>query len=262
VQVNLLGPIELSDGLSTFRLPGAKLRTIVALLALAPRRVVSCEQLIDELWIRHPPGKARNAVQAHIVRLRRILSDRLGDKRAKDMLQTSPAGYVLHLDDGAIDAHRFSHGVAAAKELKATDQQRAAELLRAALALWRGPALLDVGDGIRCRVTAVRLEELRLVAQEEYIDAEIKLGHHDVVTPELEELVACYPLRERFCEQLMVALYRAGRQTDALDVYQRLRRRLGAELGLEPGPPVSARLREILNHDPMLLRAATVGSAT
>lgn len=255
VEVMLLGPIELSDGLSSFRPPGMKLRTTVAMLALTPGKVVSADELMNELWVESPPSKARNALQAHIGRLRKILSGRLGEAAAREILQTHPSGYSLQVSSDAVDVDRFIATVARARGARATNLERSADLLRGALGMWRGPALLDVGEGPQCRIAAVRLDELRLQAEEEQLDVKIALGLHDSAVLELEQLVARYPLRERLCEQLMLALYHSGRQTDALQVYQRIRQRLQADLGLEPGPSLRSRLREILNHDPVLVRS-------
>jgi DNA-binding SARP family transcriptional activator len=222
------------------------------MLALSPGMVVSSAELIDELWGRDPPANARNALQAHIVRLRKILRSRLGAASASELLQTSSSGYSMHVAEESVDVNRFMAIIISATKARTTNLEKSAELLCQALNLWRGPALLDVGEGMLCRVAAVRLDEMRLVAQGDNVDVKILLGQHGAVVPELEQMVARYPLRESFWEQLMVALYRSGRQTDALDAYQRIRQHLDTDLGLTPGPSLRSRFNEILNHDPIL----------
>jgi DNA-binding SARP family transcriptional activator len=252
MQVELLGPVEIRDVWGSFRLPGEKLRTIVAVLALRPGRVVSCDELINELWTGTSPAGARNALQAHVTRLRKILGGRLGEVAVRDILRTHPSGYSFDIAADSVDAERFVETVEAVHGAASTDLEGSADRLGRAMGLWRGPALLDVGDGPLCRAAAARLDEMRLVATAAHIDMRMSLGRHETALTDLEQLVARYPLREHLCEQLMTALYRYGRQSDALDVYQRIRRRLDAELGLAPGPSLQSRMSQILNHDPVL----------
>jgi DNA-binding SARP family transcriptional activator len=252
MEVGLLGPVEIRDEWSSFRLPGEKLRTIVAVLALRPGQVVSCDELINELWTGTFPAGARNALQAHVTRLRKILGGRLGEVAAREVLRTHPSGYSLDITADSVDAERFVDTVEAVRGTVSTDLEGSAHRLGRAMRLWRGPALLDVGDGPVCRAAAARLDETRLVAMAAHIDMRMSLGRHETALTDLEHLVSWYPLREHLCEQLMTALYRYGRQSDALDAYQRIRQRLDAELGLAPGPSLQSRMTQILNHDPVL----------
>ena len=252
MRVDMLGPLEVTDGQVGFTPPGRKLRTVLATLALNPGRVVPAFQLIGELWVDEPPAKAENSLHAHIARLRKLFAAHLGAARARQLVQTTGSGYRLDLPEDAVDAHRFVRLAKQARVLQRHDVEAAAEALQAALDLWRGPALLDVGDGVLCRMAAVQFEEIRLAAHEDLVEAKLTLGQHRTLVPELERLAVQYPLRERFAEQLMVALYRCGRQADALDVYARARLRLSADLGLEPGIGLRATMAQVLRHDPRL----------
>jgi len=195
--------------------------------------------LIDELWGEQPPAKAAKSVQVYVSQLRKIL----GDGR----LETSGHGYLLHVQPGALDSERFQNLLADGREALADDEgHRAAETLRAALALWRGPALSDVAYEPFAQPEIARLEELRLAALEARIDADLALGRDADLVAELEALVRREPLRERLRGQLMLALYRSGRQADALNAYQEARRALAEELGLEPSRELQDLERAIL----------------
>jgi DNA-binding SARP family transcriptional activator len=225
--------------------PGQKLRTLLAIFGLSPSTAISQDQLIDELWPQAPPKDAVNSLQVHILRLRQLLASYAGARAARALLITTGSGYCLSVPDDAIDAILFTKLVAEAQE-PGQEPAQCRKILVSALDLWRGPALLDIGDSMTCRLAAVRLEEARLVAQEVLFDAELSLGMHGATVPLLEQFTARYPLRERFSEQLMVALYRSGRQADAIDVYHRTRQRLLNELGLEPNESIRSRFQEIL----------------
>jgi len=230
--IGVLGPLEVRVGFGEpVEVVGPRLRALVIRLALDPDRVVLASQLVDAVWDEDPPAGAANALQSLVSRLRRLLPD---------VVETHPPGYRLALDPEAVDAVRFQALAAAGRTELARDPARAGETLRAALALWRGPALADVATAQFAAAAVARLEELRLGALEDRIDADLALGRHHAVLAELDELVTAYPLRERLCGQLMRALAAAGRQADALAAYRRLRERLADELGIDPSEELQA----------------------
>jgi DNA-binding SARP family transcriptional activator len=244
MEIEILGPIEVvADRRKS--VGGTKVRATLAMLALNIGRVVSCEELVDELWGTRPPGNARNALQAHVTRLRRLLGD-------EPALVTVDNGYLLDLPPDTVDANRFRRLAAGGAQLVVDAPETAVALLEQALRSWRGPALLDAGQGQRCRAAAHWLNESRIIAREDLMNARLALGDERAVASELERLVAQYPLRERLYELLMLALYRGGRQADALDVFHRLRHRLDDDLGLQPGIDLQRRYRAILSQDPAL----------
>ncbi|MFC9244732.1 BTAD domain-containing putative transcriptional regulator [Streptomyces sp. NPDC057136] len=253
MKIYLLGSQELADEHVSLQIPGEKLRAIVATLALSPNRPVSRNDLIDELWGENPPRNAENSLHGHIARLRRILAARTGRDDLRDLIGTSNFSYMLSLPESDIDASLFCDLVRRAAALRASDPAEAVTLLTEGLGLWRGPALLDAGHGMLCRMAYTRLTETRLTAYEQLFDARFALGLHRSIVTELEQLHAQYPLRERFCEQLITALYSSGRQAEALDAYHRTRQRLSHGLGLEPGHALQARFHEILRQDPVRL---------
>jgi YVTN family beta-propeller protein len=245
MEFRILGPIEASDAGRSVALGPAKQRALLAALLVHANEVVSTDRLIDELWGERPPAKAAKSIQVYVSQLRKAM----GDGR----LETSGHGYVLHVAPGALDSERFENLLAEGREaLAAGEASRAAGTLRAALALWRGPALSDVAYEPFTHAELGRLEELRLAAHEERIDADLALGRAAELVPELEGLVRTEPLRERLRGQLMIALYRSGRQADALEAYQDARRVLVDELGLEPSRPLQELERAILTQDSVL----------
>jgi DNA-binding SARP family transcriptional activator len=218
----------------------------LALLLLDRNRAVSTDRLIDDLWGEQPPETATKALQGHVSQLRKAL----GPER----LVTKSPGYELRVEEGELDLDRFEHLVREGRELLGTgDSKGAAKLLAEALELWRGPPLAEFSEPF-ARDAGARLEEERLAALEDRIDADLALARHDRLVPELEELVAREPLRERPRAQLMLALYRSGRQADALDVYRRTRETLSEELGIEPSRELQELERRMLQHDPDLER--------
>ncbi|MGW6568403.1 AfsR/SARP family transcriptional regulator [Streptomyces sp. NPDC054975] len=253
VHIGLLGPLTVTDQCIPIDIPGEKLRAIIATLALTAGTTVSSFALLDELWGEQPPRSAANSLQGHIARLRRSLVQHSGREEMRKVIRTSGSGYMLALPPENIDASRFIADVELAGRLKARDPEKAIALLTRALDTWRGPALLDTGHGMICRTAAARLEDTRLMARELLIEAKLALGGHYEVVSELEQLLARHPLRERLCEQLMIALYRSGRQADAIGTFHRVRQRLSAELGLEPGPGLQNTMAEILRQGPSLL---------
>ena len=242
MQFAILGRLEVHNGAGDCTPAPGKRRALLVLLLLARGTPVPVDRLVDELWDGEPPPKARNAVQAHVSKLRKELGD------AGRFVAGGPAGYTLELDEESFDLTRFERLVAGAGREEA---EAAAELLREALALWRGRALCDV-PGRFAEREAARLEELRLETLEARVDADLELGGHDGLVSELEGLVEEHPYRERLRAQLMLALYRSGRQADALAVYAEGRRLLAAELGLEPGRSLRELERRILGQAPEL----------
>jgi predicted ATPase/DNA-binding SARP family transcriptional activator len=232
VWIGILGPLEVRVGFGELvEVVGPRLRALLVRLALDPDRVVLGEQLIDAVWGENPPAKAANALQSLVSRLRRLLPD---------VVESHPSGYRLKLDSETVDAVRFENLALAGREELRRDPRRAASTLREALALWRGPALADAAEADFALAARARLEELRLGALEDRVEADLAAVEDDRLVAELEELVTAHPLRERLCGQLMRALSRAGRQADALAAYERLRTRLAEELGIDPSKDLQA----------------------
>src|SRR5919106_1022981 len=249
LDVRLLGPLEVSRQGRAVPIGGPKPRALLAALALDARRVVSVDGLLESLWPGEPPETAAHAVQVYVSQLRQALGD--------DTISTRPPGYAFELDRGSVDVHRFARLVSEGRELLGGgDPAAASSLLREALALWRGPALADFTYEPFAQTEIARLEELRVVALEERIEADLGLGRHAELVPELEALVASQPLRERPRGQLMLALYRGGRQADALAAYREARETLVEELGIEPGPELRKLEGAILRQDEALLPPA------
>jgi DNA-binding SARP family transcriptional activator len=249
VEFRLLGPLEvLRDG-RPVSLGGQKPRAVLAILLLNANRVVSADRLIDALWGESPPSGAANTLQAHVSSLRKALADKDAGS-ADGRIRTQRPGYVIDVRPEELDLVRFEHLVERGHAaLAAGDAQSAARLLHEALGLWRGRALADFAYEPFAEHESARLEELRLVALEERIEADLGAGRHRELVPELERLAAEHPLRERLRGQLILALYRAGRQADALRVYQETRRVLIDELGIEPSPALQQLERAILVQD-------------
>jgi DNA-binding SARP family transcriptional activator/streptogramin lyase len=245
VRFRVLGPLELENGAGGITLDAPKQRALLGVLLLHPNEAVSSERLIDELWGERPPATAPKVLQTYVSQLRRIVG--------ADAILTRPPGYLLRVDEQALDATRFRGLVAEGRGLATRGNHEAASArYRDALALWRGPALAGVVFESFARNELERLEEERVGATIDLIDSELALGQHEEVVPELETLVRRHPLRERLRAQLMLALYRCGRQADALAAYQDARRALVDELGLEPGRELQELERAILTHDPAL----------
>ncbi len=238
LEFRILGPLEVSDETGHVALGGPKQRGLLAILVLEAGRVVATDRLIDLLWGEEAPKTATASLQNAVGRLRRALG--------ADVLETRAPGYVLSVSPDQIDARRVERTLLEGRRLPA-DERR--ERLQAALALWRGPALAEFAFDDFAQAEIRRLDELRLVVIEERIDADLELGRHGDVTSELESLVRDHPLRETFRRQLMLALYRAGRQAEALEVYQDARARFVDELGIEPGPELKRLQSEILRHE-------------
>lgn len=249
VEFAILGPLEVRrDGVSIL-VGGPKQRALLALLLCNANHVVSRERLIDELLDDQPGGSAEHVLHVQISRLRKALADDGEEPR----LLARPPGYTLRVEEGELDLHAFEQRLAEGRRaLEHGDPGQAAKLLADAEALWRGRPLADLEFEPFARLEVQRLEELRLLALEERIEAELALGHHAAVCPELEALAEEYPLRERLRGQLVLALYRSGRQADALESYRAGRAVLVEELALEPGPALRKLQTKILRHDPTL----------
>jgi predicted ATPase/DNA-binding SARP family transcriptional activator len=245
VEFRILGPLELVEDGRRVELSGGRQRTLLALLLLHANEVVSVDRLIDGLWGERPPATAAKVLQNAVSQLRRSLGDNL--------IVTRAPGYVLHVEPEAIDAHRFESLLQDGRSRLAAGQaEEASRILRDGLALWRGRPLDEFAYEPFAETEAARLEELRLRALEERLDADLALGRHADVVGELERLVAEQPLRERPRRQLMLALYQSGRQAEALQAYQDGRRLLAEEIGLEPGPALQQLEKQILTRDPVL----------
>jgi YVTN family beta-propeller protein len=247
LEIRILGPLEVSSDGVPVDVGRGRQRALLAILALHPAKAVSSDELIDELWDGRPPPTASKALQNLVSQLRRTL-----DPRREGLITTRPSGYVLEIADDAVDALRFERLAIEGRNKLELDPAAAAMQLAAALELWRGPPLADFAYQRFARTEVARLEELRLGAVEDRIEAELALGRAVQLVPELEALVVANPWRERLCGQLLLALYRAGRQADALERFRVWSAALRAELGLEPSPMLADLERSILTHDPAL----------
>jgi predicted ATPase/DNA-binding SARP family transcriptional activator len=247
MEFGILGPLEVRDGETLVRVPGAKERALLADLLVNAGRVVSADRLIEDLWGDDPPGNPANTLQGRVSALRRALGP-----VGAGLVVTRPPGYVLELDPEALDAVRFERLIAQATAPIPPERSRAAGLLETALGLWRGPALAEFADRPWALAEAARLEELRLAATEALLDLRLAGGGHAGLVGELESLVAAHPTRERLRGLQMVALYRSGRQADALNVYQETRLVLAEELGIDPSPELQRLHQAILVQDPAL----------
>jgi DNA-binding SARP family transcriptional activator len=245
----VLGPLEVWRGACPVPVRGARERTVLAMLLLADGDTVTVPRLVAAAWDDDPPAGAVKAIRNCVSALRHRL---VADGGPVIPIQANPAGYRLPADAGRLDAREFRHQVNAARQLAAAGATvPAAAELRGALRRWRGPALNGTGSRI-VRDCAVRLDEERMTALEEHLDLELALGHHRQVIGELLTLARQHSLRERFTGQLMLALYRSGRQAEALEAYRCLARCLTEDLGIDPAVALT-RLRDaILRHDPSL----------
>jgi DNA-binding SARP family transcriptional activator len=244
MEFRVLGPLEVQRDGRPIDLRGSKRRAVLALLVLQANEIVRTDRLIDDLWGAEQPANAPAALHNHVSRLRKDLGE--------DVLVTKPWGYVLRAAPESIDLRRFEDLVQEARPLPARERN---EKLGAALSLWRGPALADLANEPALVGEIGRLEELRQSVVEQRIDAQLELGEHNEAIRVLEGLIAAHPLRERLRGQLILALYRAGRQAEALETYRETRRVLVEELGIEPSPELRELERAILRQDPSLASA-------
>jgi DNA-binding SARP family transcriptional activator len=247
VDFRILGPLEIWDDGVAVRVAGDRQRALLAILLLHAGEVVSGDRLMDDLWGDSQPTAGAAALRVRVSQLRKALRDE------GDLLASRAHGYVVRIEPDQLDLHRFERLVGEGEQaLGAGEPALARERLCDALALWRGAPLADFTYAPFARAAVARLEDLRLAAVELRIEADLALGRHAAVVGELETLVADHSLRERFCAQLMLALYRAGRQAEALAAYRTVRDRLVDEVGIEPGPQLRGLERRILAQDPAL----------
>ena len=252
-EFRILGPVEALGGGVPLPIGAGKQRAVLAVLLLNANQVVSTDKLVDDLWGGEPPETALTALQGLVSQLRKLLEPGRAPGAASEVLVTQPPGYLIRARPGQLDLDRFEQLFGeGAEALEAGRATEAAERLREALNLWRGPALADFAYEAFAQTPVARLEELRLAALELRIDADLALGRQRELAGELEALTRTHPLRERFHGQLMLALYRAGRQAEALEAFQEARRVLVDELGIDPSPALQRLEREILTQDPSL----------
>ncbi len=248
MQYRILGPFHVATDGAEVVVGSGKQRALLALLLLHANETVSTDRLIDQLWGETRATSSTKVLQNYVSKLRRLLGE--------GVLITRGRGYELRVEPGELDLDRFNDQVADGRQALAHgDPSGAADALAAALALWHGPPLDDFAYEQFALAEIERLDELRLAVLIERIDADLQLGRHSALIGELETLVAEHPLQERLRGQLMLALYRAGRQAEALHVYQATRRTLVDELGIEPSQELQHLERQILNHDPELAAA-------
>jgi DNA-binding SARP family transcriptional activator len=243
----LLGPLEVTSEDATLELGGPKQRALLALLLFDAGRAVSTDRLIGALWGEQPPRTAATSLQNFVSQLRKVLGP--------DRIVTKPPGYLIRIGSSELDVNRAQALLAEAKDVPAGER---CQKLRVALELWRGEPLEEFGYEAFAQSEIARLEELRLTLLEERIEAEIEAGEPGKLIGELEALVVEHPLRERFREQLMLALYRSGRQAEALDAFQQGRRTLVEELGIEPSPRLQQLHASILRQDVDLVPARAI----
>src|SRR2546426_11373420 len=257
MEFRILGPIEVWSERRQIALGGIKQRALLAVLLLHRNEVVSIDRLIDELWNGHPPATSVKVVQVYVSQLRKALGGRRARSDEEGLLVTRAPGYLLRVEPDELDAERFERLVEEGRRaLGAGSPRLATRTLLEALALWRGPALADFALDSFAQTEIARLEEVRVSALDNRIDADLALGRHEELVGELEALVAENPLRERLRGQLMLALYRAGRQADALEVYRQTRELQHGEPGLEPNRPLQSLEYSILLQDTALELAA------
>lgn len=245
MQICVLGPLLVEDEGRRIAPGGPRQRAVLLYLSLHPNEPVPSERLLEEIWGDDPLASAPNALQAAVSRLRRLLPD--------GRLTTTPQGYVLHLAADELDAGRFLADLTSARDALAEGRSaHAADLMRQALQLWRGPALQDVRFDPFAQAEVARLDELHLAGVETLVEAELARGAGAALVPELQRLTRTHPLRETLHGHLMLALYRSGRQAEALDVYHALRATLDAELGVEPSPALAALMGAVLRQEAWL----------
>jgi DNA-binding SARP family transcriptional activator/streptogramin lyase len=253
MEFRILGLLDVREGGRALALGGPKQRALLAVLLLHANETVSSGRLIDQLWGDQPPESATKALHFYVSQLRRVLEPDRPVGTPGRLLLTHGSGYELRTDPEQIDLHRFERLLLDAQAAReAGDHSTASNALRQALGLWRGPPLADLASQPFAPTAITRIEELRLSALEEWCEEELVLGRHARLIGESERLVAEYPLRERFRGQLMLALYRSGRQAEALDTYRQARHVLVEELGIEPSPQLQRLERAILVQDPTL----------
>ncbi len=249
IEFGILGPLEAHRAGEQLRLGGRNQKAVLALLLLQAGRVVSIERLAAELYGGETPVSAVTQVHRQVSELRKLFD---ADAAAESVIETRPPGYLIRVDGRGFDLHRFESLTTEAADTLGADPRAALALLREALDLWRGPPLADLEYEPFAQAPIARLEDLRLAALERRIEAELALAGHAEVVPELRDLATEHPLRERLRELLMLALYRSGRQVEALEVYRTTREELVQAFGVEPRPELGRLEQAILRHDPDL----------
>ncbi|MFI0507023.1 BTAD domain-containing putative transcriptional regulator [Streptomyces albogriseolus] len=266
MDIDVLGALSVRENGISVTPTAPKPRQVLALLALQADQVVPVRTLIDELWGERPPRSARTTLQTYVLQLRELISAALrrdpentAGRTAKDVLVTLPGGYLLNTSDGTSDVREFERLAGLGyRAMDADDFSGAARHLRDALGLWTGGALADVQTGAQLEIETRRLEETRLCALDQRIEADLRLGRHRELLGELTVLVSRHRTHENLHGQLMLALHRSGRRSEALEVYQRLRNALVRELGLEPSAGLRRMQRSILMSGP---ESVPVGAA-
>ncbi len=255
MHVRVLGSLEAELNGSSIVPSAGKPRQILALLALYAGQVLPASTLMTELWGEEPPRSALTTLQTYILQLRRCMDGALGPAggSSKDVLLTWHGGYLLQVPPVSVDAHEYDRlALVGRRAFDSGDDEAAAHGLRAALSLWRGPVLVDVSAGPALEIEKIRLDESRMGLLELCIDVELRLGRHAELLSELTALTARQPLHEGLHAQSMVAFYRSGRPSAALEVFQSLRSQLVEELGIEPSPRLQRLQRAVLTGDPCL----------
>lgn len=245
LEIRLLGPVEIIGGRGRSDKLSAILRRLVAVLVLRADDGVRTDELVEELWTREPPARVENALHAHVSRLRKYLDTWEPEGPGRDRLTAAPGGYALAVVPDEVDVLRFKELRRQAYEPSRSPAEAIA-LLERGLRLWRGPALLDAAEGPICAASASVLMDLRLLAVTHLYELRLGRGEHAELIPDLQELATAHPLEEALQDLLMLALYRSGRQAQALAVYDRLRRQLAERLGIGPGPGIQSRVQAIL----------------
>jgi DNA-binding SARP family transcriptional activator/tetratricopeptide (TPR) repeat protein len=246
VEFGVLGPLEVTHQGSSVIVETPRNRTVLAILLARANDLVGVEQLVDELWPQHPPAQARALVRGYVSRIRRALRN----SPAADRLLTRKPGYLMRVEDGELDVHRFEKLIADARTARQAGRLgQCVTLFRQAHRLWRGTPFADLPSTSIITATATRLAEFRLASLEELYDTMLTSGHDAGIVTELTDLVAEHPLREHFVAQLMLALHRAGRTADALTAYQQIKRRLADEFGIDPGTELQQLQLAILRND-------------
>lgn len=251
----VLGTIEARTRTTVQRITGVMKQTLLAALIAANNRPVTIEALSEELWGPTPPAKMENALQAQVSRIRRLLN-RLEPERPESRLITTVSSYRMMVSWSEVDVLSFERTVNVIQDRPCTDLRRDIRDLRSALELWRGPIFGGLTGGAICQAAAARYQQIRTTALELLYDRELRNGNQARIIPELMGLMAESPTSEQLCSLLMVALYRSGRQAEALEVYRHLRRHLADELGMETSPVLRRYEKAILDHDPLLFQQA------
>ncbi|WP_105970684.1 AfsR/SARP family transcriptional regulator [Streptomyces geranii] len=253
MQFRILGTVAVGIDGAVHAVPGLRQRCLLASLLIQAPAVVPVSTLYGELWDESPPATVENALQAHVSRLRRTLVQLSGDPAAADLLRTRSSGYSLDVRPEDIDVNRFHGHLRRSQQAMAADDLPAAlDLLEQALGLWRGTPLGDAASGPLCQSAATEWEEEYLSAREDAYSLRIRTGEPMRVVGELKRMGIAHPWRERTTELLMLALYRSGRQAEAVGVYNAARLRLVDELGMEPSPKLRGLFHQMLNQDPDL----------